>query len=239
MTFAAPQWFWGLALLPVLVLLFVNAERKTARRLTEFVAPRLLPQLTSSVHRFRRSLRFGFQLLALAFALVALAQPRWGYSFEEAKRKGIDLLIAIDTSRSMLSNDVQPSRLQRVKLAALDLIAELQGDRVGVIAFAGRAFVQAPLTIDYDAAVEAISDLDTKTIPEGGTNISEAINLASRTYGKSAVGNRALVIFTDGEELSGDATKTAKAASGRYSDFHNWGRHSSRLTHSRPWRRWR
>src|SRR5438046_8105911 len=112
----------------------------------------------------------------------------------------------------MLSNDVKPNRLERVKLAARDLINELQGDRVGLIAFAGRAFLQAPLTIDYDAVVEAINDLDTKTIPEGGTNISSAIALATQSFGKSATGNRALIIFTDGEELSGDAVKTAKEA---------------------------
>jgi Ca-activated chloride channel homolog len=212
MTFGAPQWLWGLLLLPLLPVLFVYGERRTARRLREFVAPRLLPQLTASVDRFRRGLRFGLQVVAVAFALLALAQPRWGYIFEEAKRKGIDLLIAVDTSRSMLSNDVQPNRLQRVKLATQDLIAELQGDRVGLIAFAGRAFLQAPLTIDYDAVVEAINDVDTNTIPEGGTNISEAIELATKTYGKSAVGNRALVIFTDGEELRGEAAKAAKAA---------------------------
>ncbi len=128
------------------------------------------------------------------------------------KRKGLDLLLAVDVSRSMLSNDVQPSRLERVKLATQDLINELQGDRVGLIAFAGRAFLQAPLTIDYDAAVDSINDLDTKIIPEGGTNISDAIALATRTFGKSATGNRALIIFTDGEELSGDAVRAAKAA---------------------------
>ncbi len=122
------------------------------------------------------------------------------------------MLIAVDTSRSMLSNDVQPNRLDRVKLAIQDLIGQLQGDRVGLIAFAGRAFLQAPLTIDYDAVVEALSDLDTKTIPEGGTNISSAITLATQSFGKSAMGNRALVVFTDGEELSGDAVKTAKEA---------------------------
>jgi Ca-activated chloride channel family protein len=112
----------------------------------------------------------------------------------------------------MLSNDVQPNRLERVKLAIQDLIDELQGDRVGLIAFAGRAFLQAPLTIDYDAVIEALNDLDTKTIPEGGTNISSAITLATQSFGKSAMGNRALIIFTDGEELSGDAVKSAKAA---------------------------
>ena len=122
------------------------------------------------------------------------------------------MLVAVDTSRSMLSSDVQPNRLERVKLAIQDLINELQGDRVGLIAFAGRAFLQAPLTIDYDAVIEAVNDLDTKTIPEGGTNISSAITLATQSFGKSAMGNRALIIFTDGEELSGDAVKTAKAA---------------------------
>jgi Ca-activated chloride channel family protein len=212
MTFGALQWLWGLFLIPLLIALFIRSERRGLKRLQEFVSTRLLPQLAGTVNRPRRILRFALQLLGLALAIVSLAQPRWGYTFEDVKRKGLDLLIAVDTSRSMLSNDVQPSRLDRVKLAIQDLISQLQGDRVGLIAFAGRAFLQAPLTIDYDAVVEAVNDLDTKTIPEGGTNISSAITLATQSFGKSAMGNRALVIFTDGEELSGDAVKTAKEA---------------------------
>jgi Ca-activated chloride channel family protein len=212
MTFGSPEWFWGLLAISVLIALFFRAEQRGAERLQQFVAARLLPQLSATVNRPRRFLRFGLQMLGLAFALVALAQPRWGYTFQDVKRKGLDLLIAVDTSRSMLSNDVEPNRLERVKLAAHDLIAQMEGDRVGLIAFAGRAFLQAPLTIDYDAALESVNDLDTTTIPEGGTNISEAIKLAVQTFGKSAMGNRAVIIFTDGEELSGDAVKTAKAA---------------------------
>ena len=212
MTFGVPQWLWGLLLIPLLIALFVRSERRGLKRLQEFVSARLLPQLAGTVNRPRRMIRFALQLLGLALAIVSLAQPRWGYTFEDVKRKGLDLLIAVDTSRSMLSNDVQPNRLDRVKLAIQDLIGQLQGDRVGLIAFAGRAFLQAPLTIDYDAVVEALSDLDTKTIPEGGTNISSAITLATQSFGKSAMGNRALVVFTDGEELSGDAVKTAKEA---------------------------
>ncbi len=212
MSFGVPEWLWGLLVIPLLIALFVHAERRGHRRLQEFVSARLLPQLAATVNRPRRVTRFALQLLGIALALVSLAQPRWGYTFEDVKRKGLDLLIAVDTSRSMLSNDVQPSRIDRVKLAVQDLINELQGDRVGLIAFAGRAFLQAPLTIDYDAVVEAINDLDTKTIPEGGTNISSAIALATQSFGKSATGNRALIIFTDGEELSGDAVKTAKEA---------------------------
>jgi len=212
MTFGTPQWLWGLLLIPLLVALFIRSEQRGLKRLQEFVSARLLPQLAGTVNRPRRILRFALQLLGLALAIVSLAQPRWGYTFEDVKRKGLDLLIAVDTSRSMLSNDVPPNRLDRVKLAIQDLIGQLQGDRVGLIAFAGRAFLQAPLTIDYDAVVEALNDLDTKTIPEGGTNISSAITLATQSFGKSAMGNRALVIFTDGEELSGDAVKTAKEA---------------------------
>ena len=212
MTFGAPEWLWGLLLVPLLIAIFVNAEHRGLKRLQQFVSARLLPQLAGTVNRQRRIIRFALQLLGLALAILSLAQPRWGYTFEDVKRKGLDLLIAVDTSRSMLSNDVQPSRLERVKLAIQDLVDELQGDRVGLIAFAGRSFLQAPLTIDYDAVIEAVNDLDTKTIPEGGTNISSAIELATQSFGKSAMGNRALIIFTDGEELSGDAVKSAKAA---------------------------
>ncbi|MEP6936513.1 MAG: VWA domain-containing protein [Chthoniobacterales bacterium] len=212
MSFGVSQWLWALLVLPILGWLFFRAEHRSAARLQEFVSARLLPQLSGAVDRFRRAVKMALLLLGLGFALVSLAQPRWGFTYEEVKRKGLDLIFAIDTSRSMLSNDVPPNRLQRVKLAAQDLVDQLQGDRVGVIAFAGRAFLQAPLTIDYSAAIEAINDLDTKTIPEGGTNISEAITLATTTYGKSAVGNRALIVFTDGEELSGDAAKAARVA---------------------------
>src|SRR5882762_10196334 len=212
MSFGAPQWLWGLLLIPILIALFIRAEHRGLGRLQEFVSARLLPQLAGTVNRPRRGFRFALLLLGLSLALFSLAQPRWGYTFEDVKRKGLDLLIAVDTSRSMLSNDVQPTRLDRVKLAIQDLISQLQGDRAGLIAFAGRAFLQAPLTIDYDAVVEAVNDLDTKTIPEGGTNISSAITLATQSFGKSAMGNRALVILTDGEELSGDAVKSAKEA---------------------------
>ncbi|MEP6822589.1 MAG: VWA domain-containing protein [Chthoniobacterales bacterium] len=213
MNFGAIHWLWALLVIPALGLLFMRAEQRSAARLKEFVAPKLLPTLGATVNHFRRTLRFVLLLLGLALVIVALAKPRYGYDYEEVKRKGLDLLLAIDTSRSMLANDVPPNRLQSVKLTAQDLISELRGDRVGVIAFAGRAFLQAPLTIDYDAAVTALNELDTDIIPEGGTNISEAISLAVKTFGKSAIGNRALIIFTDGEELQGEASKMAKEAS--------------------------
>ncbi|HSH37166.1 MAG TPA: VWA domain-containing protein [Chthoniobacterales bacterium] len=213
MSFGAPHWLWGLLAVPALAVLFIRAEQRTAAKLAQFVSARLLPQLGAAVNPFRRRVRFALVLTAVALSVLSLAHPRWGYSYEEVKRKGLDLLVAVDTSRSMLANDVAPNRLQRVKLAAQDLFNELRGDRIGLIAFAGRSFLQAPLTIDYDAAVESLNDLDTSIIPEGGSNIADAITLAMRTFGQSAIGNRALIIFTDGEELSGDAVKAAKTGS--------------------------
>src|SRR5215472_3321841 len=133
MTFGVPLWLWGLLLIPLLAALFIRSEQRGFKRLQEFVSARLLPQLSGTVNRPRRILRFALQLLGLALAIVSLAQLRWGYTFEDVKRKGLDLLIAVDTSRSMLSNDVQPNRLERVKLAIQDLINELQGDRIGLI----------------------------------------------------------------------------------------------------------
>ncbi len=161
MSFGASSWLWALLIIPILTGLFLRAERRAVARLREFVSERLLPDLARTVDRRRRKLRFALLMLGLAFLIAALAQPRWGYIYEDVKRKGLDLIFAADTSRSMLSNDVAPSRLQRVKLAMQDLLNELQGDRVGLVAFAGRAFLQAPLTIDYSAAVEAVNDLDT------------------------------------------------------------------------------
>src|SRR5438477_5410084 len=136
MNFGAPNWLLALAFLPLFVLLYARAERRSAIKLREFVSPRLLPQLAGNVDRVRRAIRFAFVLLALALAIIALAKPRWGYTYEDVKRRGLDLLFAIDTSRSMLSNDVSLNRLERVKLAAKDLINDLHGDRAWIIAFA-------------------------------------------------------------------------------------------------------
>ncbi|MDP9253818.1 MAG: VWA domain-containing protein, partial [Verrucomicrobiota bacterium] len=131
MSFGAGAWFWGMLLIPILLLLFFQAERRGAIRLREFVSPRLFSQLAGTVNRLARLLKFALLLAALGLAFVALAQPRWGYAYDDTKRKGLDLILAVDTSRSMLSNDVQPNRLQRVRLATQDLINDLQGDRVG------------------------------------------------------------------------------------------------------------
>ena len=176
------------------------------------MAARLLDRLAGTVSLGRRRLRFALLLLGLAALIVSLAQPRYGYTWQESKRKGRDIIIAIDCSRSMLATDLTPNRLGRAKLAVQDLLEQLQGDRVGLIAFAGTAFLQAPLTIDYGAVLNSLSELDTNIIPRGGTNIAAARSpRADAAFGKGESDNRCLILFTDGEELEADAVEAASA----------------------------
>ena len=211
MSFGQPMWFWGFALLPLLLMLYARHESRRGKLLRQLVAARLLERLAGTVHLPLRRLRFALFLLGLAALIVSLAQPRYGYTWEESKRQGRDVIIAIDCSRSMLATDVAPSRLERAKLATQDLIAQLQGDRVGLIAFAGTAFLQAPLTIDYGAVLNSLSEFDTNIIPRGGTNIAAAITEADSAFGKGESDNRCLILFTDGEELEADAVTAANA----------------------------
>jgi Ca-activated chloride channel family protein len=211
-TWGAPLWLGALALLPVLAALFAWGERRRSTLLQRLVAARLQPELAGSVSLGKRRLQFALTLGALACFALALAQPRHGYTVEESKRKGRDVLFVVDTSRSMLATDVAPNRLERAKFAAQDLANALEGDRLGLIAFAGSAFLQAPLTVDYTAVFAALNELDTNVIPLGGTNIAEAIRSATLAFGKSEGESHALVLFTDGEDLDQGALDAARKA---------------------------
>ena len=211
MSFASPVWLWALALVPLLVALFFQNERKRRVLLQKLIATRLHDRLAGTVSVVKRRWRFALVLLALVGLIGSLAQPRYGFTWQEAKRRGRDVIIAIDTSKSMLATDLAPNRLTRAKLAAQDLIGELHGDRVGVIAFAGGAFLQAPLTADYGAVLSSLQELDTEIIPRGGTDIAGAIRTAIEAFGKGESDHRALIIFTDGEELDADGVKEAES----------------------------
>ena len=214
MTFGQPLWFWAFALFPVLMALFFQNEGRRVKLLRKLVAARLQDRLAGSVSVGKRRFRFLLVLLGLACVIAALTQPRLGYTWEQSKRKGRDVLIAIDCSKSMLATDLAPSRLGRAKLAAQDLIGQLGGDRAGLIAFAGSAFLQAPMTVDYSAVLASLAELDADIIPRGGTNIAAAIQTAVEAFGKGESDHRALIIFTDGEELDEDAVKAAAALDG-------------------------
>jgi len=215
LTFASPEWFWGFLLLAPVLWVFIDAGRKREALLARILAPRLQQSLAGQVSPFKRNLRISSLLLAIACAITGMAKPRYGSIDQEIKSRGRDVIIAIDTSRSMLSTDTAPTRLGRAKLISQDLLNLLKGDRVGLIAFAGTSFLQAPLTLDKGAVLTSIDDLDTNTIPKGGTDIASAIRLAIAAFGKGETMSRALVLMTDGEELdesSVDAAKEAEAA---------------------------
>jgi len=212
LTFGSPLWLWALALVPALAALYLWSHIRSRALVGKIVAPRLRESLAGSVSRFRRSLRAGLVLAAMAAAILAMAQPRYGFIEREIKQKGRDIIVAVDTSRSMLATDISPTRLARAKLLTQDLIRLLKGDRVGLVAFAGSAFLQAPLTLDYSAVINALDELDTTVIPKGGTNLAAAIATAEQAFGKAEGQTRALIILTDGEELDADGLAAAKTA---------------------------
>ena len=142
---------------------------------------------------------------------AALARPQWGYRWEETKTRGIDIIFAIDTSNSMLAEDVKPDRLERAKLSVLDLVNILQGDKIGIVAFSGQAFLQCPLTLDYDAFRMSLEALDTNVIQRGGTNISAAIEEAEVAFASTS-NRKIIVLISDGEELEDSALSAAKKA---------------------------
>jgi Ca-activated chloride channel family protein len=180
--------------------------------LARFVSPHLRTELTQSVSVGRRRLQRGFTLAALALLFVALSGPLVGYRWELISRRGIEIIFAVDTSRSMSTPDVKPDRLTRAKLAIDDFTNELDGDAIGLVAFAGDAFLVCPMTLDYGAFHESLSAIDINTIPRGGTNIAGAIRGAQAALRRRPGSDKILILVTDGEDLEGDALTAAQAA---------------------------
>jgi len=212
MTFGEPAWLWGLLLLPFLAALIVYSDRRRQMRLKRLVAVRLLPELTDAVAQLRMLAKRILFLGALSAFLIAVARPQFGFVEQNFTQRGHDIVLAIDTSKSMLSTDFAPDRLTRAKLAAQDIMDAMKGDRFALVAFAGAAQVEAPLTVDYQTVLDAINQLDTKTVERGGTDITSAIQSAELALGKSEGPYRALVLLTDGEDLEEDAIAAAKHA---------------------------
>jgi len=170
------------ATVPLLVWFLWWAWRKKQTLVAQFVQSRLLAQLTVGVSQARLKIRLVLIVFAVGCALLALARPQWGFDWEEAKQRGLDIVVAIDTSRSMLAEDVRPNRLARAKLAALDLMKLAKSDRLALVPFAGAAFLQCPLTLDDDAFRQSVEALVVGIIPVGGTALTEAIETAQTAF---------------------------------------------------------
>jgi Ca-activated chloride channel family protein len=212
MDFAQPHWlFVGLIACIGLVLLFRYMQKRRLAALEKFAARQLIGRLTRNVSGNRRRYKNILLLLAVFLCFAALARPQYGFQWVDVKRKGIDLLFALDSSKSMLAEDIKPNRLKRAHLAVLDFVQQLEGDRVGLMPFAGSAYLMCPLTLDYEAFEDSLSAVTTDIIPRGGTNIAAVIDTAVETL-NNAANHKILIILTDGENLQGDALKAAEEA---------------------------
>ncbi|BHH85667.1 VWA domain-containing protein [Desulforhopalus sp. 52FAK] len=210
MTFAQPAWLLaGLLICIILAVVFKTLEKRRRVALGRFASEQLIGQLTRNLSRTRRGYKKILILLSVFFLFGALARPQYGYEWVDVKRKGIDLLFALDTSKSMLAEDIKPNRLKRAHFAILDFVQRLEGDRVGLLPFAGSSFLMCPLTMDYEAFEQSLAAVTTDIIPRGGTNLAGVIEAASKILTNGA-NHKILIILTDGENLEGDALAMAE-----------------------------
>lgn len=215
MNIAEPSYLLLIWIVPVLVAFYLWSFRTRDRLLAQFARAEMLARLLPPLRRGRQRLKATIVSTAVVFALFSLLRPQWGFKWEEITRQGVDIMVAVDVSQSMKAEDVQPDRLTAARHELADLLNKLQGDRIGLIAFAGTAFVQCPLTLDYGAFAMFLDYLSPDLIPVPGTSITQAIKVAKESFLKSQSTSRALILITDGEDHEGDplaAAKEAKAA---------------------------
>ncbi len=206
------EFLYGLLLIPVFIFVYWMMKRWKTKAMKSLGDLPIISRLISGLSRSRPVLKFIILMLAYVFLIIGIANPQIGSKLKEAKRKGIDLVIALDVSNSMLAEDITPNRLERAKQAVSKLISRLEGDRVGMIIFAGNAYLQLPITTDYAAAKMFLSTISTKTVPAQGTAIGKAIETAVNAFDDNDH-SKAIVIITDGENHEDDAIEQARLAS--------------------------
>ncbi len=206
--FEHPEYLYWLLVIPVLVIIYILFRLGQKRRFERFAQIGMREQLVPSYSTRRANFKFVIFLFVIACSILALANLQSGSKMEEVKREGIDLYIAVDVSNSMNAEDIVPSRLERSKQAINKLISEMKGDRIGVIVFADKAFVQLPITTDYSAAKMFLSTVNTSLVASQGTAIAEAINLAVKSFSDEEH-SKAIVIISDGEDHENDAAVKA------------------------------
>lgn len=210
--FEHPQYLYVLEVIPILAAFFVLARQARRRLLLKFGNSKLIEQLTPNRSRYKPSIKFFLLLFALAAVIVGAANPQWGIKREKMKRRGVDVFIALDVSNSMLAEDVSPNRLERAKQFTENLMAELRGERLGFIIFAGNAYLQVPLTTDYAALQLFIKSANPEQVPVQGTAIGDAVSLAYRSFEPQNKKHKALIIISDGESHDVEAPAIVKKA---------------------------
>ena len=201
-----------LILLPVLIAFYLYSNHKYRKRIKKYGDPLLLKQLMPNVSRFRLAIKFWITLFAIAMIILMLARPQFGLKMETVKRSGVETIIALDISNSMLAEDIQPNRLERSKKLISKMVDGFTNDKIGLIVFAGQAFTQLPITSDYISAKMFLESINPSLIASQGTDIGGAINLAMKSFTPQEGVGRAIVIITDGENHEGGAEEAARIA---------------------------
>lgn len=210
--FEKPTYLFFLIALPVLVILFIVSNIRRKRNLKAYGDPDLLKEMMPEASSARYNLKFWLTFAALFFLILVAARPQFGTKMETIKRQGIEAVIALDISNSMLAQDVAPSRLEKSKKIISKLVDEMQDDKIGLIVFAGEAFIQLPITSDFISAKMFLETIQPNLITTQGTDIRAAINMATRSFTPREDVGRAIIIITDGENHEGGAEEAAKAA---------------------------
>ena len=205
-------WFWALAVIPVLILLYLILLYWKKRTQKRFSNVKALKRLSPNQSLFKSVLKLCIWCLAIACIAIALVNPKIGTKLETVKREGVDVVFAVDVSKSMLAEDVAPNRLEKAKQLVTQIINNLASDRIGIIAYAGKAFPQLPITTDYAAAKMFLQNMNTDMLSSQGTAINAAINLAKTYYDDEEQTNRVLIIISDGEDHSEQAAQVAEEA---------------------------
>lgn len=210
--FENEQYLWGLLFIPVLFLLYWVNRQWRKKAVERFGDSGLVSRLIPDFSERKQAVKTFLYLFTLVFIIIALANPQLGSKLEKVQRKGIDVMVAIDVSKSMMAEDVQPTRLDRAKQLLSRLIDGMSNDRIGIIVFAGHAYLQMPLTVDYAAAKLFLQTINTDIVPTQGTAIGEAIELSRESFEEESEKNRALIIISDGENHEEGAIAKAEEA---------------------------
>ncbi len=210
--FANPYILYLLLIIPAAIVLFIFAQMRRRRRLERFASSSLLAQLTPSASPARLRTKFVLYSLALAFLILAAARPQVGSKLREEHQKGIEMMLVVDVSNSMMAEDFEPNRLDRTKFAIDRVVESMKQDRIGVVAFAGEAQVQLPITSDYRMARAFARKLSPQMVRTQGTDLGAAIKLATMSFSSQSEGSRVMILITDGENHESDALVAAQAA---------------------------
>ncbi|HPD95431.1 MAG: VWA domain-containing protein [Bacteroidales bacterium] len=221
--FSNPQYLYCLLLLPIIVLVFWYSVKKQKRNIKLFGHFDTVTGLFSGLSFLRDRLKFIFFAVAFMLVILALAGPQLGAKYTEVKRKGMEIIIALDVSNSMLAQDIQPSRLERAKQSISKLVDKLKNDRIGLIVFAGDAYVQLPVTNDYTSAKMFLSSINAGMVPKQGTAIGKAIELACSSFSPQTSTSKAIVLISDGENHEDDPFEAAKVAAEKGIVIHTIG----------------